>query len=310
MLQECHGRRVYRLIMPRFSETSLLDRLIVPPRKKIKLARDFATSWKEGRAFGKREAAERLLEGIKLVSEFQSKLYAQNRYALLVNLQAMDAAGKDGTIKHVMSGINPQGCRVTSFKAPSAEELDHDYLWRHVKALPERGHIGIFNRSYYEEVLVVRLHPEYLEKQQLPPSVKGRGIWRRRFKQINNFEKYLFQNGIIVLKIFLYVSKDEQKRRFLARIDEPEKNWKFSSADIKNRLLWDDYMEAYEHCFNHTSTPEAPWYIVPADQKPYCRLLVAFLIYQSLAKLKLEYPTISKKRRAELLSIRKVLGRD
>src|SRR5215475_8063693 len=238
MLQECHGRRVYRLIMPRFSETSLLDRLIVPPRKKIKLARDFATSWKEGRAFGKREAAERLLEGIKLVSEFQSKLYAQNRYALLVNLQAMDAAGKDGTIKHVMSGINPQGCRVTSFKAPSAEELDHDYLWRHAKVLPERGHIGIFNRSYYEEVLVVRLHPEYLEKQQLPPAVKNRKIWQRRFEQINSFEKYLCENGIIVLKIFLNVSKEEQRRRLLARIDEAEKNWKFSPDDAKNRRLW------------------------------------------------------------------------
>lgn len=299
-----------RPIMPRFSETNLLDRLVVPPGKKIKLARDFATAWKEGRAFGKQEAAERLREGVQLLSEFQSKLYAQNRYALLVNLQAMDAAGKDGTIKHVMSGINPQGCRVTSFKAPSSEELDHDYLWRHAKALPERGHIGIFNRSYYEEVLVVRLHPEYLEKQQLPPSVKGRGIWRRRFEQINGFEKYLSENGIVVLKIFLYVSKDEQKQRFLARIDEPEKNWKFSPADVKNRLLWDKYMEAYEDCFNHTSTPRAPWYIVPADHKPYCRLLVAFLIYQSLAKLNLEYPAVSKERRAELLSIREVLQRE
>ena len=175
--------------MPKdFSETKLLDRLVVPPGHKVILAKDFATSWKEGRDFDKRRAAERLREGVQLLAEFQSKLYAQNRYALLVILQAMDAAGKDGTIKHVMSGINPQGCRVTSFKAPSAEELDHDYLWRHAKALPERGHIGIFNRSYYEEVLVVRLHPEYLEKQQLPPSVKGRGIWRRRFEQINNFE--------------------------------------------------------------------------------------------------------------------------
>jgi len=296
--------------MPRFSETGLLDCLIVPPGKKIKLAKDFATSWKEGRAFSKQEAKERLQEGVKLLSEFQSKLYAQNRYALLVNLQAMDAAGKDGTIKHVMSGINPQGCRVTSFKAPSAEELDHDYLWRHVKALPERGHIGIFNRSHYEEVLVVRLHSEYLEKQQLPPSVKNRGIWQRRFEQINNFEKYLSENGVVVLKIFLNVSKQEQRRRLLARIDNPAKNWKFSMADIDNRRLWDKYMEAYEDCFNHTSTPWAPWYIVPADQKPYCRLLVAFLIYQSLAKLKLEYPTVSKERRAELLSIRKVLERE
>jgi PPK2 family polyphosphate:nucleotide phosphotransferase len=297
--------------MPKdFSKTKLLDRLIAPPGKKIKLARDFATSWKEGRAFGKQEAAERLQEGIKLLSEFQSKLYAQNRYALLINLQAMDAAGKDGTIKHVMSGINPQGCSVTSFKQPSAEELDHDYLWRHAKALPERGHIGIFNRSYYEEVLVVRLHPEYLEKQQLPPSVKDRRIWRRRFEQINNFEKYLSENGIVVLKIFLNVSKEEQRQRLLARIDDPAKNWKFSPDDAKTRQLWNKYLEAYEDCINKTSTPWAPWYIVPADQKPYCRLLVAFLVYQSLAKLKLEYPEVSKERRAELLGIRKVLERE
>ncbi|HEY7333853.1 MAG TPA: polyphosphate kinase 2 family protein [Bryobacteraceae bacterium] len=296
--------------MPRFSETKLLDHLIVRPGKKMRLAKDFATSWEEGRAFGKREAAERLHEGVRLLSEFQSKLYAQNRYALLVNLQAMDAAGKDGTIKHVMSGINPQGCRVTSFKSPSAEELDHDYLWRHAKALPERGHIGIFNRSYYEEVLVVRLHPDYLEKQQLPPSVKNRKIWRKRFEQINNFEKYLSENGIVVLKIFLNVSKEEQRRRLLARIDDATKNWKFSGADVKNRKLWDKYMEAYEDCFNRTSTPWAPWYVVPADDKPYCRLLVAFLIYQSLAGLKLTYPAVSKERRGELLSIRKVLERE
>jgi PPK2 family polyphosphate:nucleotide phosphotransferase len=297
--------------MPKdFSETEILDRLIAPPGKKIKLAKDFATSWKQGRAFGKDEAAERLQEGVKLLSEFQSKLYAQNRYALLINLQAMDAAGKDGTIKHVMSGINPQGCRVASFKQPSAEELDHDYLWRHAKALPERGHIGIFNRSYYEEVLVVRLHPKYLEKQQLPSSVKGRRIWRRRFEQINNFEKYLSENGIVVLKIFLNVSKEEQRQRLLKRIDDPAKNWKFSTEDATNRQLWDKYMEAYEDCINHTSTKWAPWYVVPADQKPYCRLLVAFLIYQSLAKLKLEYPSVSKEHRAELLSIRKVLERE
>jgi PPK2 family polyphosphate:nucleotide phosphotransferase len=294
--------------MPRdFSDTKLLERLVVPPGRKIKLAKDFATSWKEGRSFGKRRAAERLRDGIQLLSKLQSKLYAQNRYALLVNLQAMDAGGKDGAIKHVMSGLNPQGCRVTSFKEPSAEELDHDYLWRHVKVLPERGHIGIFNRSYYEEVLVVRLHPEYLEKQQLPPEVKARKIWQRRFEQINNFEKYLSENGIVVLKIFLNVSKEQQRQRFLARIDEPAKNWKFSPADVKNRLLWDKYMEAYEDCFRHTSTAWAPWYVVPADQKPYSRLLVAFLIYQSMAKMNLEYPTVSKERRAELLNIRKLL---
>lgn len=296
--------------MPRdFSDTGLLDRLVVMPGRKVRLGKDFATSWKEGRAFDKQQAAERLREGVRLLAEFQSKLYAQNRYGLLVNLQAMDAAGKDGTIRHVMSGLNPQGCRVTSFKAPSAEELDHDYLWRHYKALPERGHIGIFNRSYYEEVLVVRVHPEYLEKQQLPREIKDRKIWQRRFAQINNFEKYLSENGFVVLKIFLYLSKEEQRKRFLARIDEPAKNWKLSPADVKNRLLWNQYMKAYEDCFTHTSTPWAPWYVVPADQKPYCRLLVAFLIYQSLATLKLEYPTVSKQRRSELLEIRKLLER-
>jgi len=294
--------------MPRdFSDTRLLDRLIVKPGRKVTLARDFATSWKEGRSFDKQQAAERLRDGIRLLAEFQSKLYAQNRYALLVNLQAMDAAGKDGTIKHVMSGLNPQGCRVTSFKRPSAEEFDHDYLWRFCKVLPERGHIGIFNRSYYEEVLVVRLHPEYLEKQQLPPEVKNRKIWQRRFAQINNFEQYLSENGIVVLKIFLYLSNEEQRKRFLARIDEPAKNWKLTPADVKNRLLWEQYMEVYEDCFTHTSTPWAPWYVVPADQKPYCRLLVAFLIYQSLANLKLAYPKVSKQRRAELVEIRKLL---
>ena len=292
--------------MPRdFSETKLLDRLIVRPGRKVKLAKDFATSWKEGRAFDKRQAAERLREGVQLLSEFQSKLYAQNRYALLVTLQAMDAAGKDGTIKHVMSGLNPQGCRVTSFKSPSAEELDHDYLWRHAKVLPERGHIGIFNRSYYEEVLVVRLHPEYLEKQQLPPAVKGRKIWQRRFEQINNFEKYLSENGIVVLKIFLNVSKEQQRQRFLARIDEPAKNWKFSPADAKNRLLWDQYRKPTRTATTparrgrrgcRTCRPEA---LLP----PAGRLL----IYQSLAKMKLEYPGVGKERRAELLNIRKLL---
>src|SRR5215469_15544763 len=292
-----------------FSETELLNRMVVSPGRRVTLAKDHTTSWEEGRAFDKRRAAERLREGVQRLAELQSKLYAQNRYALLINLQAMDAAGKDGTIKHVMSGINPQGCRVTSFKAPSSEELDHDYLWRHVKALPERGHIGIFNRSYYEEVLVVRLHPEYLEKQQLPPSVKGRKIWRRRFEQINNFEKYLRENGIVVLKIFLYVSKEQQRQRFLKRIDESAKNWKLSTADVNNRLLWDKYMDAYEDCFNNTSTAWAPWYVVPADQKPYCRLLVAFLIYHSLAAMNLAYPIVSKERRAELINIRRLLER-
>ena len=284
--------------------------MVVPPGKKINLARDFPTSWKEGRSFDKGRAAESLREGVQLLSEFQSKLYAQNSYGLLIILQALDAAGKDGTIRHVMSGLNPQGCVVNSFKSPSAEELDHDYLWRHSKALPERGHIGIFNRSYYEEVLVIRVHPEYLDKQQLPPPLKGKKIWQRRFAQINNFEKYLVENGIVVLKIFLNVSKEEQRRRFHSRIEELEKNWKFSPADAKNRTNWDRYMEVYEDCFRHTSTAWAPWYIVPADQKPYSRLLVALLVYQTLKKLKLKYPTVSESRRADLLKVRKLLERE
>src|SRR5215471_16224114 len=257
----------------------------------------------------KPRAKEVLAMGVTALAELQDKLYAQDKWAVLLIFQAMDAAGKDGAIKHVMSGVNPQGVQVNSFKSPSAEDLDHDYLWRCMKWLPNRGHIGIFNRSYYEEVLVVRVHPEYLEKQQFPPELKNRNIWKRRFAQINNFEKYLSENGIVVLKIFLYLSKEEQRKRFLVRIDEPAKNWKFSPSDVKNRLVWDQYMEAYEDCFTHTSTPWAPWYVVPADEKPYCRLLVAFLIYQRLAKMKLAYPRVSKQHRAELLEIRKLLER-
>lgn len=304
------NRKGFPILPTRKRIDVLLDRLVVPPGKKIKLVKEYPTSWKEGRAFEKAHAAERLSEGVRLLSEFQRMLYAQNTYGLLINLQALDAAGKDGTIRHVMSGLNPQGCYVKSFKSPSSEELDHDYLWRHIKALPERGHIGIFNRSYYEEVLVVRVHPEYLDKQQLPPSARVKKIWQRRFQQINNFEKYLVENGIKVLKIFLNVSKEEQKRRFLARIDEPEKNWKFSPADLKNRGYWDQYMEVYEDCFNHTSSPWAPWYIVPADQKPYCRLMVGLLIHQTLEKLKLRYPVVSEQRKAELKDIRKLLEQD
>jgi PPK2 family polyphosphate:nucleotide phosphotransferase len=284
----------------------LIKRFRIEKAHGFKLA-DFDPADTCGMDIGKSAAKDMIADGLRHLTTMQEKLYAQNRWALLIVLQGMDASGKDGVVKHVMSGLNPQGCRVTSFKAPSAEELDHDYLWRHFKVLPERGHIGIFNRSHYEEVLVVRLNPDYLEKQQLPPEVKGRKIWRRRFEQINNFEKYLSENGIVVLKIFLNVSKEEQKKRFLARIDEAEKNWKFSPADAKNRLLWDKYMEAYEDCFNHTSTPWAPWYVVPADQKPYSRLLVALLIYHSLAKMKLAYPAVDKERRAELLKIRKLL---
>ncbi|HEY9647470.1 MAG TPA: PPK2 family polyphosphate kinase, partial [Chroococcidiopsis sp.] len=228
------------------------DPFLVKPGYSIKL-RDYDPRYTD-RLNSKEGAASKLQEGVQQLGAYQDILYAQNTYALLIIFQAMDAAGKDSTIKHVMSGVNPQGCQVFSFKAPSAEELDHDYLWRSLKAVPERGRIGIFNRSYYEEVLVVRVHPELLDRQQLPPDAKGKKIWQHRFEQINNVEKYLVENGIIVLKFFLNVSKAEQKKRFLERIEQPEKNWKFSAADVRERQRWDDYMHAYEEMFNHTST--------------------------------------------------------
>lgn len=284
----------------------LLQSLIVPPGKKISLKKDYDPCFKPG-SVTKEDAATLLQHGIERMAEFQDKLYAQNTYALLINLQAMDAAGKDGTIKHVMSGLNPQGCQVFSFKVPSAEELDHDYLWRYFKALPERGRIGIFNRSYYEELLVVRVHEALLERQQLPPETKTKKIWQERFEQINNFEKYLTDNGVVVLKIFLNVSKDEQKKRFLERIDRPEKNWKFSENDVKERGFWDDYMAAYEDVFNNTSTKWAPWYVVPADRKWFTRLAVGAIIYSTLESLGLAYPTITEEHRQSLLKAKELL---
>jgi len=284
----------------------LYDMLLVPPGKKISLKKDYDPGY-TGELVKKKEAKELLAEGIQQLAEYQNMLYAQNTYALLIILQAMDAAGKDGVIKHVMSGVNPQGTQVYSFKAPSAEELDHTYLWRDFKALPERGRIGIFNRSYYEEVLVVRVHPEILEGQQLPPELKGKGIWKRRFEEINNFEEYLVNNGTVVLKFFLNVSKEEQKKRFLERIDLPEKNWKFSSADAKERQRWDDYQAAYEDMLNHTSTAHAPWYVVPADHKWFSRLAVGAVIHQTLKGLKLAYPTIDEAQKQELLKAKEML---
>lgn len=244
--------------------------------------------------FKKKEAKALLQQGVEELARYQDMLYAQNTYALLLIFQAMDAAGKDSTIKHVMSGINPQGCQVYSFKQPSVEELDHDYLWRSFKALPERGNIGIFNRSYYEEVLVVRVRPELLAQQQLPLSTQGDHIWQQRFEDINNFEKYLVNNGIVVMKFFLNVSKEEQKNRFLDRIDRPEKNWKFSVADVKERGRWDAYMAAYEAVFTHTSTPWAPWHVIPADSKWFTRLAVASFIHQKLKSLNLAYPVLEE----------------
>ena len=249
---------------------SRIDRLFkmlrVPPGKKISLAKDHDPG-NTGGLIQKKEATDLLAEGVARMAEYQNKLYAQNTHSLLIIFQAMDAAGKDRTIRHVMSGLNPQGTQVCSFKAPSAEELDHTYLWRSFKTLPERGNSGIFNRSYYEEVLVARVHPEILERQQMPERLQDKKIWQRRFREINNFERYLVDNGTVVLKFFLNVSKGEQKKRFLERIDLPEKNWKFSIADARERRFWDQYQAAYEDMLNQTSTAHAPWYVVPADHK-------------------------------------------
>jgi len=287
----------------------LMDVLRVPPGKKIDLKKDYDPGF-TGKWLTKAEAKQTLVEGIQILAEMQDKLWAQNQYAVLMVLQALDAAGKDGTIKHVMSGVNPQGIDVHSFKGPSSEELDHDYLWRNFKALPARGRIGIFNRSYYEEVLVVRVHPEFLDKQQLPQHLKNKNIWKRRFEEINNFEKYLVDNGIIVLKFFLYVSKDAQKERFLERTQMPEKNWKFSAADIRERAHWDDYIDAYEDIFNHTSTEWAPWYIVPADHKWFTRLAVAAMLYRTMNKLNLAYPTVTEEQKQALLAAKEELERE
>jgi PPK2 family polyphosphate:nucleotide phosphotransferase len=283
----------------------LMRKLVAPPGKKISLA-DYDPGW-TGKISGKKRANTLLREGILRLARQQDKLYAQDTYALLVIFQAMDAAGKDGTIRHVMSGVNPQGCQVFSFKAPSAEERDHDYLWRSMKALPERGRIGIHNRSYYEEVLIARVHPEILAAQQLPADARRHGIWRRRHDEINRFEEYLVDNGIVVLKFFLHVSREEQKRRFLERLDRPEKNWKFSVNDATERAFWKDYMRAYEDAFSHTSTKHAPWYIVPADNKWFMRLAVAAVIQQTLQDLKLRYPVVSDAKKAELDKARELL---
>jgi PPK2 family polyphosphate:nucleotide phosphotransferase len=248
----------------------------------------------------KPRAKEALARGLELLAQLQDRLYAHNKWALLLIFQAMDAAGKDGAIKHVMSGANPQGCQVFSFKAPSPEELDHDYLWRCLKVLPNRGHIGIFNRSYYEDVLVVRVHPELLARQKVPPKLITKHIWRERFEDIRGFERYLARNGVVVRKFFLHISKKEQKRRFLERINTPEKNWKFSTSDTAERQYWDDYMEVYEDMIRHTSTPEAPWYVVPADNKWFTRVVVAATVIQTLASLGLEYPEVSRAKLKEL----------
>ncbi len=248
----------------------------------------------------KETAKKHLRKGVEELRRMQEMLYAQDQQALLLVFQAMDGAGKDSTIEHVMSGVNPQGCQVFSFKAPSSEELDHDFLWRTAKCLPERGRIGIFNRSYYEETLVVRVHPEFLEKQRLPRELATDRIWDHRFEDIRNWEKYLTRNGTVIRKFYLHVSKDEQKKRFLARLEEPEKNWKFQSGDVKERALWDDYQRAYEDMLGSTSTTYAPWHIIPADHKWFARLAVADIIIDTLRSMKLHYPKVSKETRAGL----------
>jgi PPK2 family polyphosphate:nucleotide phosphotransferase len=255
----------------------------------------------------KPRAKELLERGVQVLAELQDKLYAQDRWALLLIFQAMDAAGKDGAIKHVMSGVNPQGCQVASFKAPSAEELDHDYLWRCQKHLPERGRIGIFNRSYYEEVLVVRVHQDLLTKQKLPPELVTQDIWKKRYRDIRNFERYLSNNGVLIRKFFLHVSRSEQKKRFLERIERPEKNWKFSTADSHERTHWKDYMEAYQDLIRETATRHEPWYVVPADNKWFTRLVVAATVIDALASLDLSYPTVGKGKLAELAEAKKAL---
>jgi PPK2 family polyphosphate:nucleotide phosphotransferase len=258
----------------------------------------------------KPEAKEMLATGIQWLSEYQDKLYAQDRWAVLLVFQAMDAAGKDSTIKHVMSGVNPQGCQVFSFKQPSAEELDHDYLWRYMRYMPERGRIGIFNRSYYEEMLVVRVHRELLERQKLPPQFTGERIWAQRYEDISAFERYLARNGVVILKFFLHVSRKEQKKRFLERLDHPEKNWKFSAADVTERAHWDEYMEAYEDAIRNSASEHAPWFVVPADNKWFTRLVVAAAIVDALQDLNLAYPTVDAAKRRELAGARALLMKE
>jgi PPK2 family polyphosphate:nucleotide phosphotransferase len=294
-------------------------------KKLIKRARDFSEPFRitKGKDFrikdidpndtldlkeaDKPRAKEALAMGVTALAELQDKLYAQDKWAVLLLFQAMDAAGKDGAIKHVMSGVNPQGCQVYSFKSPTSEDLDHDYLWRCMKCLPNRGQIGIFNRSYYEEVLAVRVHPEFLAKQKLPEKLVGKHIWEERFEDIRNFEQYLSRNGIVVRKFFLHVSKKEQKKRFLERIDNPAKNWKFSANDAAERDYWDDYMDCYEDLIRETATKDSPWYVVPADNKWFTRVVVAAAVIDTLSGLDLKYPEVDEKKLKELGAARQKL---
>ncbi len=283
--------------------SELADRYIVRDGRKFRLKDHDSRDGK----IEKEDAKELLHRSVEKLGELQEQLYAQDRWGVLLIFQAMDAAGKDSAIEHVMSGVNPQGCQVYSFKAPSSEELDHDFLWRTSKSLPERGRIGIFNRSYYEETLVVRVHPEILQKEKLPNEMVSKRIWKERFEDINAFERYLSRNGFVIRKFFLNVSKREQRKRFLDRLDRPEKNWKFSTADVAERAHWRDYMDAYEDAIRHTATEHAPWVVVPADDKAYARLIVASAVIDALKGLRLAFPTIDEAQRRELARSRRLL---
>ncbi len=293
-------------MMPMHRATGLAGRYQVTEGKSFRLA-DFDPADTGGTGLDKRDAAEALKAGVERLSALQDMLYAQDRWAVLTIFQAMDAAGKDGAIKHVFSGVNPQGCHVTSFKAPGPVELDHDFLWRHVAALPARGQIGIHNRSWYEEVLVARIHPAVLERQKLPPRLVTKDIWRERLEDIAAFERYLARQGVVVLKFFLHLSPEEQRKRFLARIDEPEKNWKFHASDVAERRHWDRYMAAYQEAIAATAAPHAPWFVVPADRKWFTRLVVVAAICEALEGLDLHYPQLGEQERAALAQARAAL---
>jgi len=293
---DARARRIAKFIKP----------LRVKPGARVDLAKDFDPRFKAG-VTRKQQGLELLRTGSELLAEYQARLAAQDRYGVLMCLQSIDAGGKDGTIRHVMRGVNPQGVHVSSFKVPSAEELDHDYLWRYNARLPARGDIAIFNRSHYEEVLVVRVHPENLDRQKLPEQCKGRDIWQRRFTEINDWERYLTGNGISVLKLFLNLSKDEQRARFLKRIDLPEKNWKFSAADAREREYWDDYQDAFSQMLSATSTSWAPWYVIPADRKWFARLCAGAVLAHTLIELDPRYPEVSEQARQQLQRARREL---
>jgi PPK2 family polyphosphate:nucleotide phosphotransferase len=290
------GKRIAKAIEP----------LRVRPGTKVRLPDDFDPRFKAG-VNKKKEGVALLADGVQLLAEYQAKLAAQDTWGLLVVLQAMDAAGKDGTIRHVMSGVNPQGVAVHSFKVPSAEELDHDYLWRYAQRLPARGQIGIFNRSHYEEVLVVRVHPENLDRQKLPDETRKGDVWERRFREINDWERYLTSNGFRIVKLFLNVSKEEQRRRFLRRIDLPEHNWKFSTADVRERRHWDEYQKAISQVLSRTSTDWAPWYVIPADRKWFARLAAAAVIAHALMEVDPRFPTVDEEQRRQLLEVKSAL---